>query len=46
MKQYIQVTLQSARKTINKNNRKYCFQIFGYDFMLDSDFKVLISLKI
>lgn len=22
------------------NDRKHCFEIFGYDFMIDSEFKV------
>jgi D-alanine-D-alanine ligase-like ATP-grasp enzyme len=25
----------SVKKKINKNNRAQCFEIFGYDFMLD-----------
>lgn len=25
----------AARQKINKNSRKYCFEIFGYDFMID-----------
>ena len=24
---------------MNKNNRKFCFEIFGYDFMIDNDLK-------
>jgi len=28
----------SVRKLINQEKRKYCFEIFGYDFILDSDF--------
>jgi hypothetical protein len=32
-------TMQSVRSTMNKANRKYCFEIFGYDFMLDYDLK-------
>ena len=24
---------------MNKNGRRYCFEIFGYDFMVDKDLK-------
>lgn len=27
----------SVRQKINKNNRKFCMEIFGYDFMIDSE---------
>lgn len=30
----------AARRKINFNARKECFEIFGYDFMVDSQFKV------
>ena len=29
--------MQSVKKSINKYNRKKCFEIFGYDFILDID---------
>ena len=32
-------SMQSARVTLNKTNRKYCFEIFGYDFMIDNELK-------
>ena len=32
----IETTLMSVRQKINKNNRKFCMEIFGYDFMVDS----------
>ena len=28
--------MMSVRQKINKNNRKFCMEIFGYDFMVDS----------
>lgn len=28
----------SVRKTIDPFKRKYCFELFGYDFILDEDF--------
>ena len=32
----IETTLMSVRQKINKNNRKFCMEIFGYDFMVDA----------
>ena len=30
----------SVRKTINPHNRKNCFEFFGFDFLIDEDFRV------
>jgi hypothetical protein len=30
----------SVRKTINPNKRKNCFELFGFDFLIDEDFRV------
>lgn len=38
MKHLIQKSLFSVRKTIDPFKRKYCFELFGYDFILDEDF--------
>ena len=35
IKNIIVLSMQSVKKSINKYNRKKCFEIFGYDFMLD-----------
>ena len=32
----IEMTMTSVRQKINKNNRKFCMEIFGYDFMVDA----------
>jgi len=32
----IECTMMSVRQKINKNNRKFCMEIFGYDFMVDN----------
>ena len=31
--------MMSVRQKINKNNRKFCLEIFGYDFMVDSELR-------
>ena len=30
------------RKKINANRRKNCFELFGFDFFIDSDFNVFL----
>jgi hypothetical protein len=34
--------MRSGKDKINKNGRSHQFEIFGYDFMLDSDFNVFL----
>ena len=29
----------SGKNTLNPNNRSPCFELFGYDFMIDEDFR-------
>ena len=31
---------QSTRKTLNPHKRKNCFELFGFDFLIDEDFRV------
>ena len=31
----VKISMLSVRKKLNKHDRSYCFEIFGYDFMLD-----------
>lgn len=33
-------TYLSVRKTINPGKRKNCFELFGFDFLIDEDFRV------
>jgi D-alanine-D-alanine ligase-like ATP-grasp enzyme len=40
MKDIIRMTALSVKKKINKLDRLYCFEIFGYDFMLDENAKL------
>lgn len=42
MKELIVLSLMSVKKKIDPDNRKYCFEIFGYDFILDDDFNVYL----
>ena len=40
IKNIIRKTILAVKKKLNAENRKYCFEIFGYDFILDADFNV------
>lgn len=40
MKEKIKLTLKSVKYKINANRRKYCFELFGYDFIIDANFYV------
>lgn len=31
---------QSTRKTLNPHKRRNCFELFGFDFLIDEDFRV------
>ena len=33
-------TIDSVKKKLDPNKRSGCFELFGYDFMVDSDFSV------
>lgn len=40
MKEIITFTLLSVKKKLNPNKRQHCFEIFGYDFIIDEELKV------
>lgn len=40
MKDLVVMSMQSVRKKLNAEARNYCFEIFGYDFIIDEAFKV------
>lgn len=40
MKELIIRSMYSVRKKIDPFKRKHCFELFGYDFILDEDFNV------
>ena len=42
LKEIIEITMYSAKEKINKNNKEYQFEIFGYDFMLDENFNLFL----
>ena len=39
MKKVVKLTALSVKKKINKVNRQWCFEIYGYDFMIDEKMK-------
>ena len=39
IKKIIKFTFESVKNKINPMERKYCFEIFGFDFMLDCNFQ-------
>eukprot|EP00347_Sterkiella_histriomuscorum_P009493 403341003 len=40
MKYYAALSIESVRRKLNPNKRKECFEIFGYDYIIDKDFNV------
>jgi len=40
MKDLVIMSMQSIRKKLNAEARMYCFELFGYDFIIDETFKV------
>ena len=42
IKEIVKITMKSAKDKINKNNRNFQFEIFGYDFMMDKDFNLFL----
>ena len=40
MKDIVIDTYLAAKDHLNPNNRKSCFELFGYDFLIDEDFRI------
>ena len=40
MKEIVILTFNSSKSKINYNKRQNCFEIFGYDFIIDCNFNV------
>ena len=41
-KSIIELTTKASKTIINRSNKKYSFEIFGYDFMMDEDKNVYL----
>jgi len=42
IKEIVSMTMRCVKDQINKNNRSFQFEIFGYDFMLDANFNLFL----
>ena len=42
VKYIVGLTMKSVKEKINQKNRNFCFEIFGYDFMMDINFNVYL----
>ncbi len=40
MKNLVTMSMLAVRRKLNPENRAYCMEIFGYDFIIDEEFKV------
>ena len=40
IKDQIKTSMKSVREKLNAKDRKYCFEIFGYDFIIDANYNV------
>ena len=40
MKHIVVMSMQAVKKKLNPEARNYCFEVFGYDFVVDEKFKV------
>lgn len=38
MKNYTKISLESIKKRLNPNKKNHCFEIFGYDYILDAEY--------
>ncbi len=38
----IKISMESVKNRLNASERKQCFEVFGYDFIVDAEFNVFI----
>lgn len=38
----VRISMESVKNKLNACERKYCFELFGYDFMLDAEYNTWI----
>lgn len=39
IKEIVSISMLSVRNSLNANDRKHCFELFGFDFFIDEQFK-------
>ena len=42
IKDLIKMTMECVRLKLNPSKRKFCFELFGYDFILDAEYNVYV----
>lgn len=42
MKEIIEISTKAVKQKINQNERTFSFEIFGYDFIMDSEFNIYL----
>ena len=42
MQEIIEISMKSVKTKLNPSERSYSFEIFGYDFIMDSDFNLYL----
>lgn len=42
MKEIIEISTKAIKQKINQNERTFSFEIFGYDFIMDSEFNIYL----
>jgi len=42
MRELVEISMNSVGRLLNQNQRKHCFEVFGYDFIIDSEFNVFL----
>jgi hypothetical protein len=40
MKNIVIDTIVSIKHRLNQKERKFCFELLGYDFLIDEDFRI------